>query len=199
MIVPSQIILPVDFLPKPKHDVPFKGVAPILDDNIYDVLVRNVPSGAKVTAIVDACRSGTVCDLPVVYDAKGGSRYRNGGRAPRMIRAPHKSAGGTVLFSGSADHQLSVDMTIPHNGPEGGWTSFGVMTRSFVDAVTEMTLARDASNYNRIESWTYGRLFDRITELVRERTAAFLPQNYEVQEPQLSSSHPNVWEQPFTI
>lgn len=195
--------MPVDFMPPPKHGagkVPFRGVSPILDDTIYERLVRAVPSGAKVTAIVDACRSGTVCDLPVVYDEQGRPRYRNGGcNPPREIRAPHKSAGGFVLFSGSADHQLSADMTIAKGGPDGGALSFGVMTRSFVEAMTEMACARDPSIYNGVESWTYGELFERIKHLVGQRTTAYVPQNFEVQEPQLSSSHLNIWEQPFTI
>lgn len=39
----------------------------IVDDSIYERMVRGVPPGARLTAVVDACRSGSVLDLPVQY------------------------------------------------------------------------------------------------------------------------------------
>lgn len=198
----DQCIMPVDFMPEPKHATgkTFKGVPPILDDTIYERLVRGVPSGAKVTAIVDACRSGSVCDLPVMH-VEDGVRYRPGGsKPPRERRSPHKAAGGFVLFSGSADHQLSVDMTVPKSGTEGEVESFGVMTKSFVDAAREMALTRCADTYDGLEPWTYGQLFERVKELVRDRTRRILPFYVEQQEPQMSTSHVfDIWTTPFTI
>lgn len=194
--------MPVDFFPEPKYDTNqiFKGVPPILDDTIYERLVRGVPSGAKVTAIVDACRSGSVCDLPVMH-LEDGVRYRPGGsNPPRERRSPHKAAGGFVLFSGSADHQMSVDMTVPKSGEGGGSESFGVMTKSFVDAAMEMTMYRCPETYAGVEAWTYGQLFERVKELVRTRAMRILPIYFEIQEPQMSTSHEfNIWSTPFTI
>lgn len=189
--------MPVDFMPKRGFDdkglLPsFRGVDPILDDIIYNQLVRAVPEGAKITAIVDACKSGTICDLPVLYDNNGTPRYRNGAsQPPRDLRQDYKSAGGCVLFSGSADHQLSADMKVTVRGVNGdGLThqSFGIMTRSFVDAVHEMCYSRGHS-YNGVENWSYGELLCRIKELVKERCGVFVPSYLERQEPQLSSSH----------
>lgn len=96
-----------------------------------------------------------------------------------------------MLFSGSADHQLAVDMTV-HG--EQGRTSFGIMTKSFVDAVKEMAECRDET-YAGVEPWSYGQLFSRVKELVNQRAREalpdeLLPENIERQEPQMSSSHP---------
>lgn len=194
--------MPIDCLPEPKHRTgrTFKGVPPILDDTIYERLVRGVPAGAKVTAIVDACRSGSVCDLPVMH-VDDGVKYRaSGSDPPRQRRSPHMAAGSFVLFSGSADHQQSVDMTIAKQGGDGEVESFGVMTKSFVDAMSEMSKSRCPDNYDGVESWTYGQLFWRVKELVFERASTVLPQYIEKQEPQMSTSHKfDIWTTPFSI
>lgn len=38
----------------------------LLDDEINATIVRPLPHGAKLHAIIDACHSGTVLDLPFV-------------------------------------------------------------------------------------------------------------------------------------
>lgn len=194
--------MPIDCLPEPKHRTgqTFKGVPPILDDTIYERLVRGVPAGAKVTAIVDACRSGSVCDLPVMHGDDGVKYRASGGNPPRQRSSPHKGAGGFVLFSGSADDQQSIDMTIATGRGNGEVESFGVMTRSFVDAVQEMAMHRCPETYDGVESWTYGQLFQRVRELVWERTSSILPHYVEKQEPQMSTSHTfDTWQAPFSI
>lgn len=155
-----------------------------------------------MTAIIDACRSGTICDLPVIYDADGQARYRNGEKGPpRATSRPHLSAGGCVLFSGSMDHQLSADMTIDvHENGRTRRESFGIMTKSFVDAMVEMCALRDASRYCGVESWSYGTFLQRIRELVKIRAREHLPEYFEKQEPQLSSSHTlDVWNTFFAM
>ncbi|CAN8077211.1 unnamed protein product [Agarophyton chilense] len=203
----DQCIMPIDFVPTPLYDhkgrLRIRSVGPILDDVIYNRLVKAVPEGAKVTAIVDACKSGTICDLPVVYDKNGSARFRNGERLPpRHLKYQHKAAGGCVLFSGSADHQLSADMLVPVNVENGGkqtHQSNGIMTRSFVDAVYEMCRSRDP-NYDGVENWSYGGLLHRIKVLVKERCTQFVPSYLEEQEPQLSSSHEfNLWTTRFSM
>lgn len=184
--------MPVDYEVAPTHGagkMP-KGAPPILDDTIYERLVRSVPEGAKVTALVDACRSGTVCDLPVQYGGNGEAQYRNGERGPpREVRRPYLPAGGCVLFSGSSDSQMSADMIVPvENGAQGETESCGIMTRSFVDSMLEMCALRDI-DYCGVEKWTYGELMCRVRGLVRQRARQVLPDYMEEQEPQLSTSH----------
>lgn len=38
----------------------------IIDDEINDTIVRPLPKGAMLHAIIDACYSGTILDLPFV-------------------------------------------------------------------------------------------------------------------------------------
>ena len=42
----------------------FEANGTILDDEINETLVRPLPRGVKLHALVDACHSGTVLDLP---------------------------------------------------------------------------------------------------------------------------------------
>jgi metacaspase-1 len=42
----------------------------IVDDEIYDVLVRHLPGGVRLTAVLDACHSGTALDLPYLHDVR---------------------------------------------------------------------------------------------------------------------------------
>ena len=44
--------------------VDFKTQGMIVDDEINDTIVRPLPPGVKLHAIIDACHSGTVLDLP---------------------------------------------------------------------------------------------------------------------------------------
>eukprot|EP00667_Euglena_gracilis_P018623 EG_transcript_19790 len=50
----DETILPVDF----------KSAGQIVDDEIFDLLVRPLPSGVRMTAVMDCCHSGTGMDLP---------------------------------------------------------------------------------------------------------------------------------------
>lgn len=184
--------MPMDYEIAPAHGegkMP-KGATAILDDAIYERLVRAVPAGAKVTVIVDACRSGTMCDLPVQYIGDGDVHYRNGSHGPpRQTWKPYLAAGGCVLFSGCSDNQMSADMEAPsYLGEEFPPENCGIMTRSFIDAVCEMCETRD-DTYAGVEQWTYGQLLDRVRELVSARARDVLPDYMEEQEPQLSSSH----------
>ncbi|KAF9948697.1 Ca(2+)-dependent cysteine protease, partial [Mortierella alpina] len=54
----DEIIYPCDYLRS--------GI--ISDDEMYDLLVKDLPDGVQLTALVDACHSGTMLDLPYVYN-----------------------------------------------------------------------------------------------------------------------------------
>lgn len=184
-----------------------RGAPAILDDVIYERLVRCVPDGAKVTALVDACRSGTVCDLPVQYDADGQVLFRNGStNPPRLRNQHHLAAGGFVLFSGCADSQFSADMVIADPESPDKTVSCGIMTKAFVDAVAEMVSQRqhDANGTDQsktgVEMWTYGMLMMRIRQLVTFWATQVVGDHAPIQEPQMSSSHAlNIWHTLFSM
>lgn len=56
----DESICPVDFTTE--------GV--ILDNEINSTIVRPLPKGVTLHALIDSCHSGTVLDLPYVYDIK---------------------------------------------------------------------------------------------------------------------------------
>merc|ERR1711976_636101 len=50
----DETIIPVDF----------RQAGQIVDDDIYNMLVKPLPAGCRLTAVMDCCHSGTAMDLP---------------------------------------------------------------------------------------------------------------------------------------
>lgn len=152
----------------------------LVDDHIFERLVCRIPFGARLTCLIDACTSGTVCDLPFMHTAPVGRRRAKAAAdaalPPQNTLRPFERVGETVLFAGSADLQEAADVTRIDPSAEGGSVSFGVFTRAFVEA------AQYAA--------TFGSLLQHIRAGVKkiceaEPTLRGVPQ----QMPQLSSSH----------
>jgi len=57
----DETIVPVDY----------ETAGMIVDDEIYAILVKNVPVGARLTAVFDSCHSGSVLDLCFSYKVDG--------------------------------------------------------------------------------------------------------------------------------
>ncbi|KAK9817527.1 hypothetical protein WJX74_008370 [Apatococcus lobatus] len=47
--------------------VDYESAGQIIDDELYEVLVKPLPQGVKMHAILDCCHSGTIFDLPFSY------------------------------------------------------------------------------------------------------------------------------------
>lgn len=60
----DEVILPCDY----------KMAGYIVDDDLHNILVKSLPYGTRLTAIMDCCHSGTGMDLPYVHEAVAGSR-----------------------------------------------------------------------------------------------------------------------------
>jgi len=119
----NETILPMDYKQKQ-----------ITDDELWGSLVWPLPSGVRLTAIMDCCHSGTGLDLP--YDYKlhqssspfGISNY-SGGQWVEELNPAH-SKGDVILFSGCEDSQTSADSSTRYE-------SGGAMTQSFIKAYEE--------------------------------------------------------------
>ncbi|XBH97070.1 hypothetical protein VPH35_087353 [Triticum aestivum] len=103
---------------------------PILDDEINQAIVRPLVHGVKLHAIVDACHSATVLDLPyqcTFSKQYGCLRWRD----ERPLNGAFKgtSGGQAVLISGSSNGKTQMNM-MP--GPDA---TVGAMTHSFIRAV----------------------------------------------------------------
>lgn len=57
----DEVIYPVDF----------DAAGHIVDDDLHDLLVKPLPPGCRLTAIMDCCHSGSALDLPYMYSTEG--------------------------------------------------------------------------------------------------------------------------------
>ncbi|CAM6106057.1 unnamed protein product [Calypogeia fissa] len=106
--------------------VDFETQGMIVDDEINTAIVRPLPPGVRLHAIVDACHSGTVLDLPWLYHIDYG-RWED----QRSYRSYKGTNGGEAYsFSGCDDDQTSADTSALSKV-----TSTGAMTFCFIQAV----------------------------------------------------------------
>ncbi|XP_031107794.1 metacaspase-1-like [Ipomoea triloba] len=108
----------------------FETQGMIVDDEINAMLVRPIPRGAKLHAIVDACHSGTMLDLPFLCRMDRSGRYMWEDHRPRSGAWKGSSGGEVISFSGCDDDQTSAD-----TDSLSQVTSTGAMTYSFIQAI----------------------------------------------------------------
>ncbi|KAL9242607.1 hypothetical protein vseg_016593 [Gypsophila vaccaria] len=107
--------------------VDFEDNGKISDDEINATIVRPIPHGAKLTAIIDSCSSATMLDLPYLcqLNRSGKSEWKD--QRPKNNVWKGTSGGEVVAISGCDDHDTSA---------ETPWeTKSGAMTHCFVQAI----------------------------------------------------------------
>lgn len=107
----NETLLPSDFEKK--------GM--ITDDQVSNMLVRPLPSGVRLTAVLDCCHSGTGMDLPFSWSMRSKSWEEE--------TNPFHSQGDVIMFSGCEDDQTSSDVKTKY-GQAGG-----AMTMAFTDVL----------------------------------------------------------------
>lgn len=106
----------------------YRSAGQIEDDEINRVLVNPLPSGARLHAVVDACHSGTVLDLPFLWRGTGDIDHANWEDLRR--RTYKGTAGGEAIsFSGCLDSQTSADTTAFAK------VATGAMTFAFIQSI----------------------------------------------------------------
>jgi hypothetical protein len=103
----NETIIPVDF----------KRAGMITDDQLMETLIAPLPEGARLTAVMDCCHSGTGLDLPFTHT----------GREWKQDVNPYFTACDAQLFSGCQDDQTSADVQSRY-GQAGG-----AMTQAFCE------------------------------------------------------------------
>lgn len=101
----DETILPVDF----------QSAGQIVDNEIFEAMCATLPSGVKLTAVMDCCHSGTGLDLPFKFDPRRRSWIEDDN--------PCHSEGDVQLFSGCEDHQTSADVQSLYCQARGAMTS----------------------------------------------------------------------------
>ncbi|KAL7448687.1 hypothetical protein ACHAWC_000838, partial [Mediolabrus comicus] len=49
----------------------FQTSGMIRDDDLYDILIKNLPEGVHMVSLMDCCHSGTIMDLPYIFKGDG--------------------------------------------------------------------------------------------------------------------------------
>uniref|UniRef100_A0ACD5TI00 Uncharacterized protein n=1 Tax=Avena sativa TaxID=4498 RepID=A0ACD5TI00_AVESA len=128
----------------------FETQGMIIDDEINAALVRPLPPGAKLHALIDACHSGTALDLPFLCRMSRSGQYIWEDHRPRSGVWKGTSGGEAISFSGCDDNQTSADTSALSK-----ITSTGAMTFCFIQAI------------ERGQAATYGSILNSMRTTIR--------------------------------
>ncbi|CDY31330.1 BnaA02g34110D [Brassica napus] len=155
----------------------------IIDDEINEILVRPLVHGAKLHAVIDACNSGTVLDLPFVcrMETNGSYDWEHQGFG-RIYKGT--DGGGAFCFSACDDDEAS-GYTPVFTGKNAG-----AMTYSFINAVKTAGPAP-----------TYGQLLNLMCSAILEAQSRLTyTDSDESSEPLLTSSEKfNIYATKFAL
>lgn len=167
----------------------------IIDDEINATIVRPLPRGVVLHAIIDACYSGTILDLPFLcrMNREGFYIWEDHRRPGASV---YKGTGGglAICISACDDHQTSIDTTAFTKSK----TRTGALTYSFIQAVKDEP------------GLTYGRLLTAMRLAIREAHDTIRPSGaiaalvnrllLPPQKPQLTSSEPfDIYSKKFVL
>ncbi len=171
--------------------IDWKTAGYLEDDSIYEWLITRIPYGARLTCLIDACTSGTVCDLPFLYTSNRGSRGEpQQPMPPRRVMQPGVRVGESVLFAGSADLQKAADIRRTSRTSN---KAYGLMTRAFVDAMLEL-LRDQRMGLPRTFADLVHSISQKVHDIGQSEGLAM------IQNPQFSSSHEmNLHAIPFSL
>ncbi|KAG5627119.1 hypothetical protein H5410_012337 [Solanum commersonii] len=129
----------------------FETQGMIVDDEINATIVRPLPQGVKLHAIIDACHSGTVLDLPFLCRMSRSGQYVWEDHRPRSGVWKGTNGGEVFSFSGCDDDQTSADTSALSK-----ITSTGAMTFCFIQAI------------ERGHGATYGSILTAMRNAIRQ-------------------------------
>ncbi|XP_062201217.1 metacaspase-1-like [Phragmites australis] len=180
----------------------FETQGMIVDDEINTALVRQLPHGVKLHALIDACHSGTALDLPFLCRMNRSGQYVWEDHRPRSGIWKGTSGGEAISFSGCDDNETSADTSALSK-----ITSTGAMTFCFIQAIERGQGATYGSILNAMRSTIRstgestgaggGAVTSLITMLL---TGGSLTSGGLKQEPQLTACEPfDVYAKPFSL
>ncbi|KAG8391474.1 hypothetical protein BUALT_Bualt01G0191500 [Buddleja alternifolia] len=184
----------------------FETQGMIVDDEINETIVRPLPHGVKLHAIIDACHSGTVLDLQFLCRMNRSGHYVWEDHRPRSGVWKGSNGGEVISFSGCDDNQTSADTSALSK-----ITSTGAMTFCFIQAIERghgttygsvlnamRTAIRDAGNSGPTNLGG-GVVSSLLTMLVTGGSGGGIGGGFS-QEPQLTACQPfDVYTKPFSL
>ncbi|KAH9959641.1 caspase domain-containing protein [Russula dissimulans] len=117
----------------------------IMDDVVYELLVKPLPSQCRLTVIYDCCHSGSLLNLPHIYDSGMFKRVRHPDR--REILRQKSSHAVVISLSASGGHQRAVET------PQGGALRLAFL-ESYRNNVTYAELIEGVRDYMRRHGYT---------------------------------------------
>lgn len=154
----------------------------IIDDELNSTIIRPLPQGVTLHAIMDACFSGTMLDLPLLCRVNREGFFMWEDHSSTVYKG---TRGGLAIgISACDDHQTSADTTAFTKTKARS----GALTFSFIQAVRNEP------------GLTYGRLLNSMRSAIHEAhngrrlnsSIATLVNRFRApkQEPQISSTEP---------
>ncbi|KAJ6764337.1 METACASPASE-1-LIKE [Salix koriyanagi] len=177
----------------------FETEGMIVDDEINAVIVKPLPHGVKLHAIIDACHSGTVLDLPFLCRMDRSGKYEWEDHRPRTGVWKGTSGGEVISFSGCDDDQNSADTSALSK-----ITSTGAMTYSFIQAIERGHGTTYGSMLNAMRSTIRKKISElgggMVTSLISMLLTGGSFSGGITQEPQLTANEQfDVYSKPFSL
>jgi len=146
----ADTLLPVDF----------QAAGQILDTEMSERLVSQLPEGVKLTALIDACHSGTALDLPWTL--------LPGQAAWKEETNPLFTKSDAILLSGCADDQTSSDGGRDRYGRPGGalTTAFcevmqpGAAPLSHAELLVQLRQAMERDGFSQVPQLSSSQAFE---------------------------------------
>ena len=136
----------------------------ITDDEIYDILIRRLPKGVRLTAVLDCCHSGTLLDLPYLLSGTEQSLFVSG-VPDRTARSEVEAE--VVMFSGCRDNQTSSDVADTSMFGSTNNSAGGACTNAFLEVLY------GRKNSKKI---TYITLLQKMRSSLRQKGFQQVPQ-----------------------
>ncbi|KAL6323411.1 hypothetical protein AAG906_038980 [Vitis piasezkii] len=181
----------------------FETQGMIVDDEINATIVRPLPHGVKLHAIIDACHSGTILDLPFLCRMSRSGQYIWEDHRPQSGVWKGTNGGEVISFSGCDDDQTSADTSALSQ-----ITSTGAMTFCFIQAIERGHAATYGSILNAMRSAIRsagngvggGGGGGAVTSLISMLLTGGSVSGGLRQEPQLTACQPfDVYTKPFSL
>ncbi|KAG1727140.1 caspase domain-containing protein [Suillus lakei] len=115
----------VDGFEKAIHPIDWERAGDIVTEDLYNVMVKPLPTGCRLTALFDSCYSGTVLDLPYIVSPRIHLKRPANSRALTKYPQAH-----VVLFASCSDLQGSGGVII------SGGEFLGAMSSAFISSLT---------------------------------------------------------------
>ncbi|KAJ6850624.1 uncharacterized protein M6B38_263880 [Iris pallida] len=176
----------------------FQTQGMIVDDELNATIVRPLPHGVKLHAIIDACHSGTMLDLPFLCRMDRNGQYVWEDHRPRSGTWKGTNGGEAISFSGCDDNQTSADTSALSRN-----TSTGAMTFCFIKAIEQghgdtygsILNAMRSTIRNTSGATAGGPITSLLSMLLTGGSLGALKQ-----EPQLTSNYTiDVYKKPFSL